>query len=339
MHGPVSSPPVVKDDELWFYDGDLVLDVKDSSTRCAFRVYRDILERASIYFRRRASTPHLGSETKLSEDGCPVWDVTEDPSSLKLILRMFFLGDDYFYAADEAIPVHFSTLSAIIRMSHKYDIPDIYEEAIARLKRFYPTNYYVWEDIIGREAYVGSDPTFAMEAVTLAHLTNEPSILPTAYLDCCLLEKSIPLRCSNGNETEYVHMLEEMSPMDLGRVMSGNAELVRIRGVHALALLRSVPCEFCRRPDRCALAVQLALQKLTADDLRELMQGREAFEPLQEWFEYRVGAIALCDRCEATFAMVDTKLLVQAWRGLPGVFDVKVDGWPDGFEAPLTIAG
>ena len=56
----------------------------------------------------------------------------------------------FYYVDDEINPIRFDVLASLIRMGHKYGIPSVLNDALARLKKFYPTDLAAWLDTAAR---------------------------------------------------------------------------------------------------------------------------------------------------------------------------------------------
>ena len=91
------------------------------------------------------------------------------------------------------------TVSALLRMAHKYGLKDFEDEAIIRLKLVFPntlgsfdkTSYRYWDrkdySFISDQARVRLHSHDAIEAVNLARTFNIPSILPCSFYICSRL--------------------------------------------------------------------------------------------------------------------------------------------------------
>ncbi|KAH9885126.1 hypothetical protein C8Q73DRAFT_660283 [Cubamyces lactineus] len=322
---------VEEDADVWFWDGDVILSPQGKAP--SFRVYRDILERESPVF--QAIFAQSIPDAPRTMNGCPVVYLNDSALHLKTLLLVLLCGHDYYYEhTGYALSVPFETLSALIRMGHKYQIHDIVDDGIARLKRFYPVDYSEWEDHAIRSVYVTASGTDAPEAIALAHLTDTPSILPTAYLACATLDSEPhPVEDDEGGgETaencSILSLVRTLAPSDLERVISGKMALGRSRAVRLLSILRAVPSQFCTRADRCALALQRNLQECQVDDFMQAVDGAELFEPLHEWLWESIDEVALCAPCSTESSQVDKRMTLEAWCELPSMFNLSVEGWP-----------
>ncbi|KAI0365136.1 hypothetical protein BV20DRAFT_954876 [Pilatotrama ljubarskyi] len=330
---------MVEDGDLWFRDGDVILHARAAGVSVAFRIYRDMLERESKVFADifARSLPRA----RRTAEGCPIIDLHEEPADVKVLLLVLFDGKDLYHDNDAPISVDFAQLSALIRMGHKYAIQDILEDGIARLKKYYPSDFDTWEDVLTRTSYVNSGAANAPQVVALSRLTDTPSLLPGAFLDCCstttLVDTVLGEAGGDDSPCAYTNMLSQLEREDVGRVIAGKAELTHARALRMFALLRSVPCEFCHRPERCALATQRTLQEYELSELKEATRGQHLFSPLHEWFWDGAENARLCGPCDATSMQLDNRMRIEAWCMLPKVFDVCVEGWPETWQAAVGI--
>ncbi|KAI0328033.1 hypothetical protein GY45DRAFT_1255899 [Cubamyces sp. BRFM 1775] len=337
-HGDI--PVIVqKDEDVWFWDGDVILSPQGKAP--SFRVYREVLERESAVFRSifAQSIP----DAPRTVDGCPVVYLNDPAPQLKTFLLVLLCGQDYYYEhTGYAFSISFENLSALIRMGHKYQVQDIVDDGVARLKRFYPIDYCEWEDRAIRSVYVTASGADAPEAIALAHLTDTPSILPTAYLACATLDsewRAVEGDAEDGSETAEVDSLlslvHTLAPSDLERVISGKVALGRSRAVRLFSILRAVPSEFCTRGERCALALQKNLQECPIEEFKHAVDGAEVFDPLHEWLWESSDEFVLCGPCTTESSQLDKRMTLEAWCELPSMFNLCVEGWPKTFRDVL----
>ncbi|KAI0657089.1 hypothetical protein C8Q70DRAFT_1055981 [Cubamyces menziesii] len=334
-HGDI--PVTVQEDEdVWFWDGDVILSPQGKAP--SFRVYRDLLERESPVF--RSIFAQTIPDAAKTADGCPVVYLNDSASQLKTFLLVLLCGENYYYEhTGYAFSITFENLSALIRLGHKYQIQDIVDDGVARLKRFYPIDYCEWEDRAIRSVYVTATGADAPEAISLAYLTDTPSILPTAYLTCATLGSEPPPvegededEDEDGGETAEDHSLlslvRTLAPSDLERVISGKLALGRSRAVRLLSILRAVPAPYCTREERCMIAHQRNLRECRVDDFKHAVDGAQAFEPLHEWLWESVDEVALCGACATESSQIDERMALGTWCELPSMFNLSVEGWP-----------
>lgn len=81
----------------------------------------------------------------------------------------------------------YDTVSACIRLGHKYQIDYVVQQALDYLRRYYPSDFDALEQIDGAPAPKFTF-THAIGVVNLARLTGTHSLLPTALALCCSLK-------------------------------------------------------------------------------------------------------------------------------------------------------
>ena len=67
-------------------------------------------------------------------------------------------------------------------MAHKYQFETILKQALGVLESYYTNDHKRW--MARKTSPLKAQPGDAIEAVILARLTDTPSILPTALLQC-----------------------------------------------------------------------------------------------------------------------------------------------------------
>ncbi|OJT08535.1 hypothetical protein TRAPUB_541 [Trametes pubescens] len=329
-----ASPHHIEQDEcVWLPDGDIILLPRNEAI--GFCVYREVLERESRVLKDEIARQLPTAVT--TADGRPAICMPDTTHELETLLTALFMGKDYYHVADKPAAISFIYLSALVRMGHKYEIQDLVDEGIARLKKYYPTNPMKWENIRRRETYLETCATAAPRVIALARLTDTPILLPGALLDCCMLATLTEADMFLRNATGPIHCSElKELPSDMrARVMAGTALLTTARAARTLGVLRTVPDSCCRQPERCALAVQRTLQDIDMDSLREATRVRHWYEPLHAWL-WEDGEGTLCRMCNAAATQADATMRMEEWINLPKTFDIEVEGWPESVHAIRT---
>ncbi|KAI8974164.1 hypothetical protein BD414DRAFT_424590 [Trametes punicea] len=327
---PVANVTVTEDQEIWFPDGDIILlsAPLTENTAVGFRVYRDMLARESSVFRKIFSESLPVAPR--TADGCPVVHVDDPPARLRVLLRVLVCGEDLLHRDDGISVITLDSLSALIQMGQTYGIQDILEDGIARLKKYYPTSFNNWLDCNHRSSLISDVEENPAEAVWLARLTDTWSILPTAFLACCGAG-NMPSPNGETSDKFYLSKLGELDWEDLDRIVAGRIALERARTGRIVNLTRSVPSEFCKHPEKCALTFQRTLQDLDAG----VLDGENAVELFQPWGEWiwRDGQHGrLCGPCEAQGSQIEFRGTLETWCALPDIFDIEVVEWPRSFR-------
>ncbi len=216
----------------------------------------------------------------------------------------------------------FDLISACIRLEHKYQMTKLLEHSIAYLKTWYPIDMATWQDHCGIEGplYIpaGFNHAHAIGVVNLARLTGELSILPTALLDCCLLEDQI---LEGFDRADGTH--EELAPADLRLCLKARSEIAAMEVSIFACAYRPDVSEECAVPESCRTAFHKALAliyKLAFD-----LIDTDPFEPLSRLDDKH--GISLCSRCFDT-AMERGRGAQQVfWNSLAEIFVVDMDEW------------
>ncbi|KAI0365131.1 hypothetical protein BV20DRAFT_904011, partial [Pilatotrama ljubarskyi] len=172
-----------KDAELWFEDGNVALVARN----VAFRVYKGILARRSEVFCDLFSIPNPPDAETI--DGVPAVQPSDSPDDLKHFLMLQVISHicGYFTDQDRVVAIKFAVLSALIRLSHKYAVHDILNQALSRLKKHYVRRRWDLGMADPASIYVDMQPKDAIALVQLARLTEMPNLLSLAFLQCTSL--------------------------------------------------------------------------------------------------------------------------------------------------------
>ncbi|RPD58576.1 hypothetical protein L226DRAFT_466520 [Lentinus tigrinus ALCF2SS1-7] len=305
-----------RDEEFWLDDGNVVLVAQSTG----FRVYKGLLAAQSPIFHDMFSATSLRADERY--DGVPVIRLFDSPVDLRHLFRVLLpksqkdvLKDTYDLKTD------FHVMSALIRLSHKYQIEDVEKRALSALCHIYPTELEEW---VGSDSQIDdNDRFYAIAAVNLARLTDTPSILPSAFYHCALLQSRVLLGFTREDGSK-----EYLSQDDLGRCMDGMPKLIASRNTTTLGLARCIQesgAENCWRTGLCAIARRSLSNSMVMMPLHPDHETHAMSSESSRW-----TAHGLCDRCIAKLEKEEFKSLSILWTRLPTIFDV--DGlagtWP-----------
>ncbi|KAJ6509162.1 hypothetical protein C8R47DRAFT_1097650 [Mycena vitilis] len=184
--------PVVSQrvEELWFEDGNLVIQAGNS----LYRVFRGILAARSPIFQDMLCLPQP-SDSELVE-GCPLVCIQDQAVEVTSFLRAIF--DSSFFMPHPA-PTDFNTLVGVLRLSHKYGVDYLRRRALVHLSSGYRTTLSSFDKV----EYYG-DPNFnpnspaseihswvwpadnsahQIASIQLAREVEAPWVLPHAFHD------------------------------------------------------------------------------------------------------------------------------------------------------------
>ncbi|KAJ7070059.1 hypothetical protein C8F01DRAFT_1328790 [Mycena amicta] len=170
-----NDPPaaIVRSPDYWFDDGSIILQVQTTQ----FRVAKSMLAMHSTVFRDMFTMPLPPDEPLV--DTCPVVVLSGDTAEdWEHLLAAMYTKSCY---PEEAKDI--SVLSALLRLSKKYDIPVFRRECLFRFKAQFPTTLEGYDESSGWTYIVPAeqDDQTVVAAVNLAREIQVFSILPYAF--------------------------------------------------------------------------------------------------------------------------------------------------------------
>ncbi|KAI0752028.1 hypothetical protein C8Q74DRAFT_1211611 [Fomes fomentarius] len=324
LPGPcVDQDSPLRDEELWFEDGSLILVARDIE----FRVYKGPLVAQSGFFKDMLSLPQPGDSSSTpsnnsSSPSCATIHLSDSPEDLRHFLRVF-VGTLRFEPT-------FNEISACIRLGHKYQCETLMQRCLAYLRKYYTDNFDLWFQVDSLDP-----PSFLaihrIGVVNLARLTGADYLLPVALLRCCMLGPEI----SQGFERED-GTWETLSIEDLTRCFVGRAFLFEATFVAAHRALRPTVADGCTNPERCTGALQHLLSEMVAHE--SVMKGVRnlRFDYTYSWYANRTEqGRALCSKCYPLVGSSGRPAEDQRaiFKRLPEFMGVTVEGWWTGETA------
>ena len=242
------------------------------------------------------------------------------------------LFGSYYTLHDVHIPVDFDVLSALIRMAHKYAIPDVLDDALSRLKQQYTTDMKLWRYMQHGKSrtLVQCSKADHLAVINLARLTDTPSLLPTAFLACATTLGAEVLRAVDSPGPFGI------SSEDALRIIEGKAALARESGKHALSAIPALAgCTHVSKAGSSTQAPRSALASFMGED-GGFSQGsasqfvqRQPFDACSAMIpKDAAGELAICPRCKNTLLVRMENAMLSTWADLPKIFGLKVEGWP-----------
>ncbi|TFK89062.1 hypothetical protein K466DRAFT_519692 [Polyporus arcularius HHB13444] len=299
-----------KDDEFWFDDGNLIIVAQDVE----FRIYRGPLVKHSPVFRDMLTLPQPADARDLS---CAVVHISEHPISFKHLLREFMTGNACRLPDDKPA---FEAVSAIVRLGHKYELDSIVKKGLTCLEDIYPNEFRRWTRSLRVSgeifAPVSQPSPRCISVVNIARLTDTPSLLRPALVECCELD---PKELMAGYRREE-GVVEQLSADDLARVLLARAELIRLDALAALRIFQGVSTR-CKDPAGCARTFRDALWNLTKPG------AKTTFGPMgrRRWSEY-VGGLrddyVFCTVCRHGIYSQESEERQNIWELLPSILDI-----------------
>lgn len=245
--------------------------------------------------------------------------------------------------------VDIDTLSAVIRLDHKYELTALCEEALGYLTSYYTTDFDTWTSKWNTSGWQ-PQPVHAIGAIALARLTNTPSILPTAFYTCCTLS---PHDLVRGYTSKYgvQHRLDDA---DLERCLQMRDALTHFNARLAVTLLcgsTSPRCPYAGAPARfrvCARTLTAVMERSAVvgavphaladtrvlDTWLDNIVGFDLGDAGMAQIQAVVGGSGLCQFCRASVEEKDMKLRREAWAYLPTALGIPVESW--GVSVPAS---
>ncbi|KAM5537023.1 hypothetical protein V8D89_009352 [Ganoderma adspersum] len=304
---------VQRDEQGWFSDGNIVV---VAANEVAFRVHKGILSLRSEVFRDLFSLANTGTDAATAEvdsetiEGCAVVHLTDPPEDVRHLFLVLCCGKNYYYDCDAVIPVPFSVLASLVRMAHKYAVPDVLADALSRLKKYYTDDLATWQDPSARARHVAAVEEDGPSAIHLARLTNTPSLLPAAFLVC---STELATLWDQDPDSACVSRMAALSVPDQSHAIVGRGFLVQARAFHLLgdaplAALHGKPYLF-----------------------KSSMSEAHALAPMADIFWARCSHWRkFCESCREALVEEDGMVIRLLWCHLPHLFGLRVDAdsWP-----------
>ncbi|KZT07972.1 uncharacterized protein LAESUDRAFT_758101 [Laetiporus sulphureus 93-53] len=301
-----------RDKELWYEDGSIILTARG----IGFRVYKGLLAAQSVVFRS------LFNDTQPEEfdpvDGCPIIHFSEHPDEFRHLLCALMRGHGFLR---RDIPVPFEVIATLVRLGEEYEICELCDAALNRLKTHFTDSFHVFCGRLGDEPEIPPMITMqesdAIAVVNLARLTETDNMLPTALYGCCQLDKLV---LSKG-VTRLGGTVEALSEEDLARCMDGIAHLAsqNAHGLHTTFCLQT--SEQCSDPRSCTKLIKAIPNEILK------CQSLARTSVLSSWDKYIEAANLLCKHCQKTLYERELVRRRTVWRALPEHMGVTVEVW------------
>ncbi|KAJ7056063.1 hypothetical protein C8F01DRAFT_1156697 [Mycena amicta] len=284
-----STTTAIRADGLYFHDCGLVIQAEN----VVFRVSSDFLAVQSPVFRDMLSIPAPADAERY--DGCLIVHLPDSAEDISTLLKALIYHDFF-----EPVPADttFSILSAVLRMSDKYDVATLRRRAIAHLNAAHPT--------------------------TLAGCDALPRL------------RAAFLRPSDTKDEAYVHVeiailaRRSLDLEDKLRVIeSGRSFLSEER--NKILDCFWLPFSGCLAGDRSCHEMQVAARKDTEIRSMEFLDGSSilpvdifAHKPMKSWTN---ADFQVCAHCLVEVKRLHGMARQSFWDRLPGFFGLP--GWDE----------
>ncbi|KAJ6567045.1 hypothetical protein B0H19DRAFT_939766 [Mycena capillaripes] len=298
--------------ELWFEDGNLVIQAENSQ----YRVFRSILARASPIFHDMLSFPQP-PESELV-DGCPFVRLPDRDSEVAPFLRAIF--DSEFFAPYPAL-TDFDTIVGCLKLGHKYSVDYIFRRALVHLSSGYHTkladsdaNFDDNSPIFMKASWPHPSPvTYRIFIIQLAREVDASWILPTAFYNLSVSFDTLGMDVFHG--ATYNDIPVAISRDDQKSLLQGHS-------IQVASCLKDIPLFFVqpRVVDGCLHVVNCIRKRLEA--LGNFMSSVEAGIacPLDVWEEKDWDSINLCPSCLKKLKQTHQEARQAFWDKLPEIY-------------------
>ncbi|KAI0691728.1 hypothetical protein C8Q76DRAFT_592250, partial [Earliella scabrosa] len=305
-----------RDDKFWYEDGSVVL----IAGRVGFRVYRGLLADCSPVFRNMLPSTQLPQSTGTGGTtvlwACPEYHLSDSPAELRELLKVLIPRAEANLF--ESTHPTYETISACVRLGHKYQIEPLVKQSLAYLSRFYPSDF---DALLQGGQCCPPRFTFshAIGVVNLARLTGTSALLPTALALCCTLKAH---QLVDG----FQHAdgaRETLAPTDLALCIQAHRALVR---EHVALVFKVFAPERARGCIGGAACVE-GMRRLLGEQA-ERVQSFTTPLPYAQWHVVsELHRSAVCPPCFLLLKKREEDLRRDIWNRLPALVGVVVEGW------------
>ena len=221
----------------------------------------------------------------------------------------------------------FDELSSVIRLAHKYNVPQVLDQALASLRDLgFAASFaaHCSHPLPLGNSPLALDPSFSIAVVNLARLTNTPSLLPLALYHCAYLGSDVLDGWAREDGT-----LERLSDADLRRCVDGRAALAHEHAVFIFSVFHDTVCGAaagCTRPGLCSAGLRNGQRALVC------LEGLAArYHMLHHSWVEAVTTLGdgknVCAGCAREMLERTRKEQRRIFDKLPQIFGVEVEGW------------
>lgn len=295
--------PIVRCEELWFDDGNLVIQAGDTQ----YRVHRSILSKKSVFFNDlKAVAQSSTTSAEGTVEGCPVIELQDDVESVEYMLCRIY---DTAHRGDRA-PL--TDLRMALRIGQKYLVPMLFANAVYLLRDNLPTSLAQWRSSKKKQFkqfVIDGGKDNVLNLLSVLREVGLETLLPPLYLLCLYNFSTDEIAAANG-----------VQPHDQIMLM-----LARDKILHSLTKYSFKWTVDIYGSRRCKMSD-------TCDEARCEVRA-EVFEILQEkpasafaaliLVSWDFDDVDLCQHCLAKAQQTHEEGLQKFWHALPSFFGLK----------------
>ncbi|KAJ7214165.1 hypothetical protein B0H12DRAFT_1155600 [Mycena haematopus] len=297
----------VRSRNVWFSDGNIILETANMS----FRVYGQLVAAKSLVLADILAFPTYSIE------GIPAVQLMDDDGDLEALLMAIL--DSNFFMPPPSLS-HLSTVLAILRLSHKYEIRYLFQRALLHLDALYPTDLsqFLKTPPLPHGHITYPDPVLSghLEVLKAAMDVDAQWLLPAVHysIACAPLRQIIVLGPPWSSLPEQTRNLI---------LMAHSWRLDRCYKVHVFALRRGAE-PGCADPLGCARSISHCATTVVSLMARDL-----PLDSLRFWDEEGVVKYerVVCGVCRVGMREESAQALHDVWAGLPRTYECVT--WPE----------
>ncbi|KIM83485.1 hypothetical protein PILCRDRAFT_425712, partial [Piloderma croceum F 1598] len=234
-------------------------------------------------------------------EGCPVVHLHDSPDDFACLLKALY--NPFYFAGssvDERIP--FNNVTAILRLSNKYDIQPFRQKSIQELKKVFPCTLHDYDAIYPLGTTITLTCHDIIQSILLARACTTLELLPCIYYLMSRFSMKTLLRC---------HTLLPRDEMEI--CLLGREKLQEIRETVALSfLLDPKPSQHCSNPTLCERRCLTTLNRTISNTLHLGIYALTTDPELAE--------ILLCGPCAEEKLSAHRAARENLWNELPNYF-------------------
>ncbi|KAJ7045931.1 hypothetical protein C8F04DRAFT_1026045 [Mycena alexandri] len=308
--------PPKRVEELWFEDGNIVLQAGDSH----YRVYRGVLAARSPVFRDMLAFPQPADSELV--DGCPLVRLPDCDIEVTFFLKAIF---DPEFLRPFPSRTTFDILAGCLRLSHKYEVAGLRRLCLVHLSSGYDTElsrfdvatYYFDDKLPAWRITSWPWPSDSGDEIYIIQLFREVEatwLLPNAFYNLSYSAKELGRDIFHG--TSFNDIPCNLSVEDQNSFVEGQAIQSHSAITDTLQFLADpLDIQGCKSPTECALERFKAI-----GEVRESVSDVSS-DPLDVWRSDDWDLLAdVCDVCLSVLKETHQAARQAFWDKLPGLY-------------------
>ncbi|KAK6969107.1 BTB domain-containing protein [Favolaschia claudopus] len=292
-------------DGLWFEDCGLII----LAEKTIFRVSRDYLAAHSPIFKDMLALPAPRDRDMMF--GLPFVSLFDSADDVTVFLKALMFPD--FFEPHPA-PTSLAVLTAVLRMSHKYDVESLRKRALIHLSSQFPTQLHDYDSLASEK-----DPLWIAELkdvdgpgfhslTALARSLSIVWILPIAFYRVCAFSSEEDILTVDHTLNDKVNIVIAC------RTLEGAAV------TNMLDFLWPSPVGGCSTPSECS-ASKFAMRR-HMESIRNRPFSRAPTMPLNLWRMSDWEGLPVCTACLESMKAKHEEAKQEHWDSIPEMFEL-----------------